>query len=79
VSASLCDICKKSLEGEEKSFAENQAEHPGYFGLIDPKCYSGIVGGDPSLPWTDPISGETDWEEMQSALGFGDDPEDGDY
>jgi len=66
----LCYGCNKLLEGEEKEFAEEQAAHPGMLGLYCPDCYKKACDEDPSIPWTDPISGETDYEEMAEALGF---------
>lgn len=64
-----CDVCRKELEGEEKEFAEAQENHPGYLGLIDRGCYSQLIDVDPALPWTDSISGETDYGAMQEDLG----------
>ncbi len=68
--AEVCDICKKPLENSELEFAREQGNHPGYLGLIDSQCYSKLTENDPTLPWTDPISGETDYEEMGSDLGL---------
>ncbi len=67
--AEICDICKKPLDKSELEFAREQGNHPGYLGLLDPKCYSKLTENDPTLPWTDPISGETDYQEMESDLG----------
>ncbi len=65
----LCYGCKKLLEGEELEFAEEPAAHPGLLGPYCPKCYHDAVEEAPDLPWTDPISGEVDFDEMASDLG----------
>ena len=65
---SKCQICEKEIPEEQREFAENQEAHPGILGIIDPECYAKVDQEDPALPWTDPISGELDFEEMEQDL-----------
>ena len=74
-----CLICNKPIPEEQRNFAENQEAHPGVLGIIDPECYAKVDQEDPALPWTDPISGEVDYEGMAQDLDVDDgsqDPED---
>jgi hypothetical protein len=66
----LCYGCNKLLEGEDLAFAEEPGAHPGLLGQYCPACYRQAVEEAPDLPWTDPISGEVDYDEMASDLGF---------
>ena len=67
-----CILCGTSIEESQKEFAEDQTSHPGVLGLVHTECYSYMDDIDPSLPWTDPISGEVDFESMQEDLGASD-------
>jgi hypothetical protein len=64
-----CDFCKQELTGEDLEFAKDPAAHPGVLSLVCPKCYNKSCEADPAEPWTDPISGEVDWEQMEEDLG----------
>ena len=69
-----CVVCKKEIEKKDRDYAENQENHIGILGLVDPSCYGKANEEEPDLPWTDPISGEVDYEDMAEDLGvsFGD-------
>ena len=78
-----CQICQREIADKDKEFSEDTYAHPGVLGNIDKACYSRLQnvdeGGDPALPWTDPISGEVDYEGMAQDLAVDDgsqDPED---
>ncbi len=68
-----CQICQREIGDKDKEFSEDDYAHPGVLGNIDKACYSRLQnvdeGGDPALPWTDPISGEVDFEGMEQDLG----------
>lgn len=66
-----CCVCGLPIEGEdERKFAEDQAQHPGILGYVHPKCYKIACKEDSNLPWTDPISGEIDFQAMGEVLGI---------
>ncbi len=79
VNVEKCTVCKTRIEEEQKEFAEDQSAHPGILGLIHKECWDYITDVQPDLPWTDPISGEVDFEGMANDLGVdsGEDFEDG--
>lgn len=64
-----CCICHLDVVGKELAWAKNQANHPGVLGILHEKCYDAACKDEPDLPWTDPISGETDFDEMAEDLG----------
>jgi hypothetical protein len=66
---SLCVICNQPIGPEDKDFSENQENHPGVLGEVHRKCYDKEIEARPDLPWTDPISGEVDYDEMSEDLG----------
>lgn len=63
-----CQGCGKELTNEEKEWGV----HPGILGPCCHECYHKAVEERPELPWTDPISGQVDYEEMAEALGIDD-------
>lgn len=65
-----CVVCKRILCGWPALLAENQATHPGFLGTICDNCYKVMLDEEPELPWTDPISGRVDYEEMEADLGI---------
>jgi hypothetical protein len=69
-------VCETSIEDSQKEFAEDQSAHPGILGLIHTECYTYVADVVPDLPWTDPISGEVDFEGMEEDLGVSDGSED---
>jgi hypothetical protein len=77
-----CISCKLLVEGEELTWAEEQQNHPGVLGIVHQKCYDKICEAEPDTPcWTDPISGEVDYEAMQEDLSVstGEEWEDDDF
>ena len=67
-----CVVCEKAIEKKDRNYAENQENHIGILGLVHPSCYNITVDAEPDLPWTDPISGEVDFESMTEDLGVDD-------
>jgi hypothetical protein len=66
----LCVSCTLPIEDEEEQkWAEDPANHPGVLGPLHQKCYDKACAEKPDLPWTDPISGEVDFEAMEEDLG----------
>jgi hypothetical protein len=68
----VCLICDKEIPEKELRFAEDPGYHPGILGPIHPACYYQAVEEMPDLPWTDPISGEVDYDEMSESIGLSD-------
>lgn len=66
----LCVLCGKLIREVERNFAEEWGAHPGILGPVHPVCYDKAVEDEPALPWTDPISGFTDYGEMGRDLGI---------
>ena len=65
-----CMTCNLPIETpEDKEFSESQENHPGVLGQIHIKCYQKVCDERPDTPWTDPISGEIDFEGMGDDLG----------
>jgi len=65
-----CCVCQLPIEDkEEQEWAKNQENHPGVLGTPHRKCYDKVCKEDPDTPWTDPISGEVDYETMAEDLG----------
>ena len=64
-----CCVCKKPIPEKEKEYAELPENHPGVLGPIHPACYDKLVTACPDLPWTDPITGEINYDEMAEDLG----------
>jgi hypothetical protein len=80
MSENMCDICHKPIKTKkEEEWAAEQGNHPGYLGRPHRKCYLKMCDKEPELPWTDPISGETDWEAMKDDLGVTDGTEEDEY
>jgi len=74
-----CVICNSPIKGErERKWAVDDGNHPGVLGPCHKKCYDNAVVNDPELPWTDPISGEVDYEQMAQDLGVDIGEEEGD-
>jgi len=65
----ICVLCGKFIREEDREFAEEWGAHPGILGPVCPECYDKAVEEEPALPWTDPISGFTDYGEMGRDLG----------
>lgn len=65
----ICVLCGKFVREEDREFAEEWGAHPGILGPVCPVCYHYAVELEPALPWTDPISGFTDYGEMGRDLG----------
>jgi len=72
VNIEKCTVCDTPIEQEQKEFAEDQSAHHGVLGLIHLECYDYFSDVQPDLPWTDPISGEVDFEGMANDLGVND-------
>jgi hypothetical protein len=71
----ICVVCRLAIDGqEEQEWAEDNSNHPGVLGPVHQKCYDKTCDGQPDAPWTDPISGEVDFEAMAEDLGV-DNPE----
>ncbi len=68
-SSPKCVICVQAIDESDRDFAENDENHPGVLGPVHKSCYNAAVSVDPSLPHTDPISGEVDYEAMAEDLG----------
>ena len=64
-----CVVCEKVIEEKDRDYAENQENHIGILGVVHPSCYGATIEMEPDLPWTDPISGEVDYEGMAEDLG----------
>jgi len=64
-----CVVCQQPVGPEDKEFSEDQERHPGILGEVHKSCYGKEVDARPDLPWTDPISGEVDFETMSDDLG----------
>lgn len=64
-----CTSCHSPIEAADMEYANDTAAHPGVLAPIHPSCYASMVTEAPDLPWTDPISGEVDYEEMAEDLG----------
>lgn len=65
-----CTICHFLVEDEkEQKWAADNQNHPGVLGPVHHKCYDKACQEDPDLPWTDPISGEVDYDAMSEDLG----------
>lgn len=64
-----CVRCTQDIPQDEREFAMDDRNHPGVLGPCHKRCYDAVVQVDPALPWTDPVSGEVDYEEMQEDLG----------
>jgi len=65
-----CTICHFLIKDEEEQkWAAGNGNHPGVLGPVHHKCYDKACEEDPDLPWTDPISGEVDYQTMSEDLG----------
>lgn len=64
-----CCVCHLDVVGNELEWAREQANHPGCLRICHTKCYDDVCNERPDTPWTDPISGETDFDEMAEDLG----------
>lgn len=76
--AVLCCSCSKPIEQPDMEYAIDPAAHPGVLAPIHPSCYASATAVEPDLPWTDPISGEVDFDEMAGDLGVYDGTDDWD-
>lgn len=74
-----CAVCGQAVPKEEEEFALNQEAHPGVLGPVDQNCYERVTKEDPAAPWTDPISGEVNFEMMEQDLGISTGDEEGAY
>jgi len=64
-----CVLCDLPIEDEkEQQWASDNANHPGVLGPCHESCYRKSCEQQPDLPWTDPISGEVDYEAMAEDL-----------
>jgi len=64
-----CGLCNLPIESEEEQkWASDNENHPGVLGPCHESCYGKLCEGQPDLPWTDPISGEVDYEAMAEDL-----------
>jgi len=64
-----CVICNLQItDEEEQQWASDGENHPGILGPCHINCYGNAVTNHPDLPWTDPISGEVDYEAMAEDL-----------
>lgn len=66
-----CTSCSMAIDPADLEYANDPAAHPGVLGPVHPSCYAKMTDSDVDLPWTDPISGEVDYEAMQEDLGVG--------
>jgi len=64
-----CCVCHLDVVGEDLAWAKEQANHPGVLGILHPQCYNKTCDEEPAAPWTDPISGEVDFDGMAEDLG----------